>query len=99
MAAEALAAFSTGPMGWNSSNRPRHPAASQAHWPDLDFVRFVACCFWLGLVVCAGPLIAVAWLAITGAWTDYLGHIYETRLAGYLGNTVIVGLVAQASPA
>ncbi|MCC5981476.1 MAG: iron ABC transporter permease [Oceanicaulis sp.] len=52
---------------------------------------------WLAALaglLCAGPLIAVAWLAITGTWTDYLGHIYQTRLAGYLWNTVIVGLVA-----
>ncbi|MFN3834696.1 MAG: ABC transporter permease [Glycocaulis sp.] len=52
---------------------------------------------WLAALaglVCAAPLLAVIWLAVTGAWTDYLAHIYETRLAGYLWNTAIVGLVA-----
>ena len=51
-----------------------------------------------GLValICAAPLLAVAWLALAGGWSDYIAHIAQTRLPAYLVNTALVGLVAMA---
>lgn len=45
-------------------------------------------------MLCAAPLLAVAWLAVSGPWTDYLSHVADTRLAEFLINTVIVGATA-----
>lgn len=47
-------------------------------------------------LLCAAPLLAVAWLAVSDEWTDYLSHIADTRLAEFLWNTAIVGLSAAA---
>lgn len=47
-------------------------------------------------LLCAAPLLAVAWLAVSGPWSDYLAHVAQTRLAEFLVNTAIVGLTASA---
>ncbi len=48
----------------------------------------------LAALVAAGPILAVAWIAITAPWGDYLLHLIETRLAGYVLNTIIVTATA-----
>lgn len=45
-------------------------------------------------LLCAAPLIAVVWLAVSGPWSDYLLHVAGTRLGEFLVNTAIVGLTA-----
>jgi len=46
-------------------------------------------------LVAAGPILAVAWVAITAPWGDYLIHLMQTRLTGYVLNTVIVTSTAM----
>jgi iron(III) transport system permease protein len=50
----------------------------------------------LAALVAAGPILAVAWIAFSAPWDDYLLHLAETRLAGYVLNTVIVSATAMA---
>lgn len=50
----------------------------------------------LAALVAAGPILAVAWLALTAPWSDYLLHLATSRLAGYVGNTLIVTVTAMA---
>ena len=47
-------------------------------------------------LICAAPLIAVAVVAVSGPWTDYLAHIAGTRLPAWLVNTALVGAIAAA---
>lgn len=48
----------------------------------------------LAALVCAAPVFAVAWIALTGQTGDYLAHLARTRLPVYLANSAWVGLVA-----
>ena len=43
----------------------------------------------------AGPILAVVWIAMTAPWGDYLLHLIQTRLAGYVLNTIIVTATAM----
>ena len=45
-------------------------------------------------LVCAAPLLAVAALAVFGPWTDYMAHLFATRLPAYLGHTALVTAIA-----
>lgn len=49
----------------------------------------------LAALVAAGPILAVAWLALSSPWDDYLLHLAQTRLGEYVVNTLIVTLVAM----
>ena len=48
----------------------------------------------LAALVCAAPVFAVAWIAMTGETGDYLVHLARTRLPVYLLNSLLVGLIA-----
>ena len=48
----------------------------------------------LAALVCATPVFAVAWIAVTGETDDYLLHLARTRLPVYLLNSAWVGLIA-----
>lgn len=49
----------------------------------------------LAALVAAGPILAVAWIALTAPWGDYLIHLFQTRLYGYVLNTLIVTSTAM----
>jgi len=49
----------------------------------------------LAALVAAGPILAVAWVAISAPWGDYLIHLMHTRLTGYVLNTIIVTSTAM----
>ncbi|MBI1236732.1 MAG: ABC transporter permease subunit [Alphaproteobacteria bacterium] len=49
----------------------------------------------LAALVAAGPILAVAWIALTAPWGDYLLHLLQTRLTGYVLNTLIVTSTAM----
>ncbi|WP_238934869.1 ABC transporter permease [Maricaulis parjimensis] len=53
----------------------------------------------LAALVCAAPVFAVAWIALTGQSDDYLLHLARTRLPVYLAYSVYVGLVAAGGAA
>ncbi|BDW99899.1 ABC transporter permease [Maricaulis maris] len=48
----------------------------------------------LAAAICAAPVIAVAWIALTGETGDYLRHLAGTRLATYLTTSAVVALIA-----
>ena len=48
----------------------------------------------LAALVCAAPVFAVAWIAVTGETGDYLAHLARTRLPVYLVNSALVALIA-----
>ena len=48
----------------------------------------------LAALVCAAPVFAVAWIAMTGETGDYLAHLARTRLPVYLVNSALVALIA-----
>ena len=48
----------------------------------------------LAALVCAAPIFAVAWIALTGETGDYLRHLAGTRLPVYLVNSAWVAAVA-----
>lgn len=48
----------------------------------------------LAALVCAAPVFAVGWIALTGETGDYLLHLARTRLPVYIGTSIWVGLVA-----
>ena len=49
----------------------------------------------LAALVAAGPILAVAWIAVSAPWGDYLLHLLQTRLPGYVLNTLIVTSTAM----
>jgi iron(III) transport system permease protein len=49
----------------------------------------------LAALVAAGPILAVIWIAVTAPWDDYLVHLSQTRLSGYILNTLIVATTAM----
>lgn len=48
-------------------------------------------------IICAAPLGAVLFLAVTGSSTGYLNHIAATRLPSYISNTILVGGISILS--
>lgn len=48
----------------------------------------------LAAFICAAPVFAVAWIAVTGETGDYLTHLARTRLPAYLWNSLLVGMIA-----
>ncbi|MFT6460919.1 MAG: iron(III) transport system permease protein, partial [Maricaulis maris] len=48
----------------------------------------------LAALVCAAPVLAVAWIALTRDSGDYLQHLAQTRLPVYLTTSALVALVA-----
>jgi len=50
----------------------------------------------LAALVCAAPILAIAWIALSGGASDYLVHLAETRLPVYLLTSAQVGLIAAA---
>ncbi|WP_421792201.1 ABC transporter permease [Hyphobacterium sp.] len=48
----------------------------------------------LAALIAAGPILAVAWVAFSSPWGDYLIHLAQTRLGEYVANTVLVTGVA-----
>ncbi|MHA6288312.1 ABC transporter permease [Maricaulis sp. CAU 1757] len=47
----------------------------------------------LAALICAAPVFAVAWMAVSGESGDYLRHLASTRLPAYLLNSAVVALV------
>ena len=50
----------------------------------------------LAATLCAAPVLAVAWIALTGETGDYLRHLAGTRLPTYLTSSAVVALIAAA---
>ncbi|WP_417478591.1 ABC transporter permease [Maricaulis sp.] len=48
----------------------------------------------LAATLCAAPVLAVAWIALTGETGDYLRHLAGTRLPTYLATSAVVALIA-----
>jgi iron(III) transport system permease protein len=48
----------------------------------------------LAALICAAPIFAVAWIALTGETGDYLAHLAQTRLPTYLANSAYVAGIA-----
>lgn len=53
----------------------------------------------LAALLAATPLIAVATLALTGPMDGYLAHLAQTRLSGFLTNSLIIAVVASIGAA
>ncbi|WP_421786074.1 ABC transporter permease [Hyphobacterium sp.] len=50
----------------------------------------------LAALIAAGPILAVAWIAASAPWSDYLLHLATSRLTGYIVNTLSVTGTAMA---
>ena len=48
----------------------------------------------LAALICAAPILAVAWIALTHESGDYLTHLAQTRLPVYLGHSALVAFTA-----
>lgn len=68
--------------------------AHKGVWPDRATALAI-----LAALVCAAPVFAVAWIALTGQSDDYLLHLARTRLPVYLIYSAYVGLVAAGGAA
>lgn len=58
--------------------------------PKFDPAAFAA----IAALLAATPLIAIVVLAITGPLDDYLIHLAQTRLSGYIVNSLIISSIA-----
>jgi iron(III) transport system permease protein len=51
----------------------------------------------LAALICAAPILAVGWIALSQGSLDYLTHLAETRLPTYIRNSAYVALIAAGT--